>query len=414
MLCKKSMSTGLPKPLSTFQNTIYNAIGCLCYLGCQWVTTVMVVRLSSSYGNSGLYAFAMATGIIFASIALYKVRTFQVSDISNQFSNSSYIAFRLITILIGWIVCAVYIPIATNHQMSLITVSFLYLVFKTDESFSDVLYGIYQKNGRMDYIGISQFIRGLLSLCTFSAGLALTDSLSTAIVSMTVSCMLVTIVYDLPHARRFGSIKPIFDNSTLLSLAKICFFAMLASLLANSIVSSVRQYFGIVNGSEALGHYASVATPAVLIQVAATYLYSPLIGKLAADLKKDRVLFLKSFIKTMGMLILVMGICVLALSLVGSKLLIVAFGDSIQPYTYLFPYVLIATAAVGLLLYCNDVLIIQRRMKQTLICNGVAFACAIVSAIPLIAISDMNGINYSIILGCSIAILSSLFCIIRR
>lgn len=402
------------EPLSVAQNTIFNAIGCLCYLGCQWVTTVMVVRLSSSYENSGLYAFAMATGIIFASIALYKVRTFQVSDISNQFSNSSYIAFRLITILIGWVICAVYIPIATNRQMDLITVSLLYLVFKTDESFSDVLYGIYQKNGRMDYIGISQFIRGILSLIAFSAGLALTDSLPTAIISMTTSCMLVTIVYDLPHARRFGSIKPIFDNSALLALAKICFFAMLASLLANSIVSSVRQYYGIVNGSEALGHYASVATPAVLIQVAATYLYSPLIGKLAADLKKDRVLFLKSFIKTMGMLVLVMGICVLALSLVGSSLLTIAFGNSIQPYTYLFPYVLTATAAVGLLLYCNDVLIIQRRMKQTLFCNGIAFACAVASAIPFIALFDMNGINYSIILGCSIAILSSLSCIMRR
>lgn len=402
------------EPLSVAQNTIFNAIGCLCYLGCQWVTTVMVVRLSSSYENSGLYAFAMATGIIFASIALYKVRTFQVSDISNQFSNSSYIAFRLITILIGWFVCAVYIPIATNRQMNLITVSLLYLVFKSDESFSDVLYGIYQKNGRMDYIGISQFIRGILSLIAFSAGLALTDSLPTAIISMTTSCILVTIVYDLPHARRFGSIKPFFDNSALLALAKICFFAMLASLLANSIVSSVRQYYGIVNGSEALGHYASVATPAVLIQVAATYLYSPLIGKLAADLKKDRGLFLKSFIKTMGMLVLVMGICVLALSLVGSSLLTIAFGNSIMPYTYLFPYVLTATAAVGLLLYCNDVLIIQRRMKQTLFCNGVAFACAVASAIPFIAFFDMNGINYSIILGCSIAILSSLFCIMRR
>lgn len=402
------------EPLSVAQNTIFNAIGCLCYLGCQWVTTVMVVRLSSSYENSGLYAFAMATGIIFASIALYKVRTFQVSDISNQFSNSSYIAFRLITILIGWSICAVYIPIATNRQMNLITVSLLYLVFKTDESFSDVLYGIYQKNGRMDYIGISQFIRGILSLIAFSAGLALTDSLPTAIISMTTSCMLVTIVYDLPHARRFGSIKPIFDNSALLALAKICFFAMLASLLANSIVSSVRQYYGIVNGSEALGHYASVATPAVLIQVAATYLYSPLIGKLAADLKKDRVLLLKSFIKTMGMLVLVMGICVLALSLVGSSLLTIAFGNSIMPYTYLFPYVLTATAAVGLLLYCNDVLIIQRRMKQTLFCNGIAFTCAVASAIPFIALFDMNGINYSIILGCSIAIVSSLFCIMRR
>lgn len=50
---------------------------------------------------------------------------------------------------------------------------------------------------------------------------------------------------------------------------------MLGSLLADSIVSSVRQHYGIANGSEALGHYAtSVATPAVLIQVADTYLYS--------------------------------------------------------------------------------------------------------------------------------------------
>lgn len=50
---------------------------------------------------------------------------------------------------------------------------------------------------------------------------------------------------------------------------------MLDSLLTNSIVSSVRLHYGIANGSEALGHYAtSVATPAVLIQVADTYLYS--------------------------------------------------------------------------------------------------------------------------------------------
>lgn len=104
--------------------------------------------------------------------------------------------------------------------MNLITVSFLYLVFNTDESFSDVLYGIYQKNVRMDYIGISQFIRGLISLGIFSAGLPLSNSLSSAIASLTARRMLVTITYDFPHARRFGSIKPYFYNSALFSLVK--------------------------------------------------------------------------------------------------------------------------------------------------------------------------------------------------
>lgn len=59
--------------------------------------------------------------------------------------------------------------------MNLITVSFLYLVFNTDESFSDVLYGIYQKNVRMDYIGISQFIRGLISLGIFFSWITLIE-----------------------------------------------------------------------------------------------------------------------------------------------------------------------------------------------------------------------------------------------
>lgn len=402
------------KPLSTFQNTIWNALGCLFYLGCQWLTTVMVVRLSSSYSNSGLYAFAMASGIIFASIALYKVRTFQVSDLNNQFTSAEYIAFRIITIFIGWIVCLVYIPIATSFEPSYIFVSFLYLIFKSDESFSDVLYGVYQKNGRMDFIGLSQLIRGFISLGLFTGSLFLSGDLSISIVAMTFGCFCVTLFYDLPHARYFGDIKPNFVVSKLIDLGKICFLAMVASLFANSIVSVVRQYFGIVNGSEALGYYASVATPAVLIQVAATYLYSPLISSLASDFERGFRDFKTSFIKILLTLIVVMAFFILLLSLAGNTILVLAFGKTIKPYCYLFPYVLIATAAVGVLLYCNDVLIIQRRMKSILACNALAFASALGSSFILIDCFGMNGINFSIILGSSVATLTSLVCILRN
>lgn len=402
------------KPLSTFSNTIWNALGCLFYLGCQWLTTVMVVRLSSSYSNSGLYAFAMASGVIFASIALYKVRTFQVSDLNNEFSSRQYIAFRLVTILIGWIACIVYIPIATGFDVSYVMISCLYLIFKSDESFSDVLYGIYQKNGRMDFIGISQFLRGLLSLGLFSLALFINAELSFSIVLMTLGCLSVTFFFDLPHARLFGEVKPDFDFAKLFNLGKICLLAMVASLFANSIVSVVRQYFGIVQGSEALGHYASVATPAVLIQVAATYLYSPLISSLASDLKKSFGLFVRSFVKVLFVLIVIMGVFIVLLSFAGNTILVIAFGKTIEPYCYLFPYVLIATAAIGILLYCNDVLIIERRMKSILACNALAFAAALFSSYFLIDSFGMNGINFSIIFGSSVAVLSALFCIFRK
>ncbi len=396
------------------QNTLWNAAGCVFYLGCQWLTTVLVVRISQDYSASGNLAFAMAVGIIFASIALYKIRTFQVSDLHGEYSESEYATFRLVTILLGFCVCAVYLPITSQCSMSLIIPSAAYLLFKADESFSDVIYGIYQQNGRMDFIGVSQFARGVLSLGCFSVGLYLTKNLTCAILLMTLGCFLVTCLYDLRHARLFADIRPRFVAASLKGLAKTCFTAMVASLLANSIVSVVRQYFGIEFGSEQLGYYASVATPAVLIQVAASYLYSPLIGTLAQKLEEGRAAFLRSFVKTLVLLLVVVGIFIGLLSFFGNTLLALAFGQSIADYAYLFPYVLIATASIGVLFYVNDVLIIKRCMRWMLVSNALALVCALVAAVALTHAIGMNGINFSIVIGAVAGIVFGMVAVLKR
>ena len=346
----------------------------------------------------------MAVGIIFASIALYKIRTFQVSDLHGEYSESEYISFRLVTILLGFCVCAIYLPITSQCSLSLIFPSAAYLLFKADESFSDVIYGIYQQNGRMDFIGISQFARGVLSLGCFSVGLYLIKNLTCAILLMTLGCFVVTCFYDLRHACLFADIKPRLSATPLKGLAKTCFTAMVASLLANSIVSAVRQYFGIEFGSEQLGYYASVATPAVLIQVAASYLYSPLIGTLAQKLEEGRTAFLRAFAKTLALLLVVMGVFIVLLSLSGNALLALAFGATIADYAYLFPYVLIATGSIGVLFYVNDVLIIKRRMSWMLISNALALVVSLVAAVALTHSIGMNGINISITIGAAFGI----------
>lgn len=379
------------------------------YLGCQWLTTVLVVRLSPDYGNPGAFAFAMAGGIVFASIGLYKIRTFQVSDLSGEYTNREYVGFRLVTIVLGALVLAVYLPLAAPGNAALLSASAAYLIFKGDEVFSDVLYGIYQRNARMDYIGRSQLLRGVLSLAGFSAPLALTGSLVAGILGMAACCMAVTVLYDIPHAKLFGPVRPSLAKAQMAGLFKACLLAMLASLCANSIVSLVRQYFGIAYGSEALGIYASVATPAVLIQVAATYLYSPLIGSLAeTHLNEGEAAFRKRFLVIFAAIAAVVGMFIALLSTVGDYCLQLVFGPSIAPYTYLFPYVLIATGCMGLLLYVNDVLIVLRKMRVTLLCNVVALAATLGLAVPLTASLGMNGINASIIAGSLIAVLCSM------
>ncbi len=393
-------SHGKTEPLSTKENTLWNAFGCLFYLGCQWLITVLVVLLSSGYDNSGILAYAMSIGNMFASVSLYKIRTFQVSDINNRFSPNNYIALRLFTVAVSFIASGVYL-VATTNNTDMIIATLLYLVFKADETFSDVLYGIEQKNQRMDYIGKSQIIRGFVSLIGFVVPLTLTGSLPFAIMGMCTLCMMVTLFFDIPHAKLFGSVTPRINKQSLVSLLKACLLPTVANLFATSIVSVARQQYGILQGETLLGIYASIATPAVLIQAATNYLYSPLIGQLASSLYNRGIsAYKRSYLKVLTLLIICMGILVAGLSVVGAPLLTMVYGESIASYTWLFPYVLMATTSIGVLLYVNDSLLILRDGIAQVMLNACAIGIVALCAAFFISQWDMNGINLVIASAC--------------
>ena len=128
--------------------------------------TVSVVLVSQNYANSGILAFAMSIGNIYFPLATYNMRTIQVSDLGGEYSSSEYIAFRFITIGLGFLPILAYLFLTTGDS-ALITSALFWLVFKADEAFCSVFYAMVQKEGRMDYIGISQAIRGLGGLFSF-------------------------------------------------------------------------------------------------------------------------------------------------------------------------------------------------------------------------------------------------------
>lgn len=396
------MTSNLDKttPLSTKANTIWNGLGCLFYLGCQWVTTLLVVVLSSNYDNSGILAFAMSIGNMFAAVALYKIRTYQVSDTKDTYSADAYVGFRLVSVAASGILATCYLLLITK-SVPMIIASLLYMAFKADESFNDVFYGIEQKQRRMDYIGKSQVMRGFASLVGFSVPLALTGNLYAAIIGMTVCCMCVTILYDRRNAMMFGFSKPSISRDQAIKLGRACLMPTIANLLATSIVSVVRQRYGIAYGEELLGIYASVATPAVLVQAAASYLYSPLIGILA-ECKADKgsSSFIKMFFKILLMLLVCILLLVVVCSVPGQAFLTAVYGASIADYVWLLPYALIATGSVALLYYVNDVLIVLRNGGGQLIINVAALALATLLIGPLAASFAMNGINLAIIGSC--------------
>jgi O-antigen/teichoic acid export membrane protein len=403
-----------PKPLDIKKNMLYNTIGSLTYQGCLWITTVLVVILSSGYSDSGILSFAMTIGNMFTAVGTYNMRTYQVSDIKGKYSQRNYVGFRLLTLIIGVILLGIYSIVVSPDSLTLIAV-FAYLLFKVDESFCDVLYGVDQRGERMDYIGISQFIRGVLVVLAFSLGLYLSQNIILAILAMYPAGLLVTIVYDIPHARRMDDIRPQLKKEQAKSLLTECLPIVLEILFLGMIVSVARQYYANAYGAERLGIYAAVATPAVLIQAAARFLYAPALVPLSEkwnDSPKES--FLPFFRKTLLVMagFIIVGVAVLAWA--GPILLNLVYGQKVEGYTYLFTNVLISTSALAVLYYLTDVLVLCRDIKGSLISAFAALAMALSTMVPLEAIFDMQGINYVVIFSSVIGISVSFFRIFRN
>jgi hypothetical protein len=87
---------------------LFNTVGSLMYQGCLWIITVLVVVLSDGYTDSGILSFAMTVGNMFTALGTYNMRTFQVSDVKNEYSQGTYVGFRCLTLVIALAVISAY------------------------------------------------------------------------------------------------------------------------------------------------------------------------------------------------------------------------------------------------------------------------------------------------------------------
>lgn len=400
----ETIETVLTKaPISIKQNMIWNSVGSLIYLGLQWLITIFVVRLSSGYDAAGQLSLAMAISNIFTPFAMYKVRAYQISDVRGEYAAGEYVGFRILTIAVSCVVVGIYTVITCDPSTYLVIAG--YVLFKAVDVFIDVLHGVDQKHGRMDYIGQSFILRGILSFIGFCLTLYLTNDLNMAVLAMVIVTVPVA-AFDVCKARQFDSLKPSFNPHLMYSLAKCCLPAVLAAFFCSAASTIPRQYLALAFGDASLGIYSSVAAPVLIVQMGASYLYNPLLVPFSQCFARGDT---KGFASLFGKVTL--GICALSLvcgigfSLFGEWALALFYGDSIRPYAYLLIPMLAYTILTAYLWFFSDLLITVRGMVGNFVGNAVLFLVTIPSTFFFIQQWDMNGVSFTGIVSCLVAIL---------
>ena len=381
------------------KNMLYNSIGNAIYLGFQWIITILVARISG-YEDAGILTLAMSISNVIYAISAFGMRNYQSSDIENRFDNNTYVVSRIITCLLGTLVIIVFL-LFTSYSINTKLIIFTYIIFKISEALVDVFHGAEQKVWRMDIIGISFALRGILTFIAFIVTLFLSKNLLYAVIAMALIAYLVIIFFDISKYKNIFEINnnnKKIEYKSLKNLFIICIPLTIFTFLSNGIQTYPKYLLENVTGSEILGIYSSVATPVLIIQVAASFVFNPLItlfGELYVAKKKKEIFKL---ILMIVIFIIVLGIVAFIFSCIfGEYVLCLLYGDSIKEYSYLLQFSIVTMILTTLVTFINILLTVVRDFKTLLIGNILGMVLAIVISNIWIVQYGINGMNPTLI-----------------
>ena len=394
----EAMKSNRAEGLSLKQNMLWNSFGSLTYLGCQWLITILVVRLADGYDDAGTLSLAMSVYNMFSSLAIYRMYTYQVSDVNHENTVGEYFAFRIITCSMA-LICIVCYSIVTCSPDALYAIV-AYAIYKIASLLIDVLHGLDQQNRRMDLIGKSLTMQGAVSLIIFCTAQVITGQLALTLLLMTTGIIAIGLLYDLPRSKQFEQITIKISRKKTWHLLTYCFPIVIAAVACGAAPSIPRQILSAMEGTAALGIYASVAAPVAVIQMGASYIYNPLLGYLSDAYANRNMRQLASLLLKASAGIAAIGIvAAIALEYLGEPLLALMYGDSIVPYTYLLLPAIACAMVTAYVWFLNDILVALRKFKGSFIGNICAVVISIPASLLLIPIFGMNGVSFASIIA---------------
>ncbi len=398
---------------STIANIFYNSFGMMFYYGCQWLTTILVVRLSG-FSDGGVYGLAMTFTAAFGILALFNTRQYQVSDVIGEYSDRTYIYSRYYAMAVSFLICAAGLLLNhyTPYQWGVIL---LYMLYKCGEAWIDVYHGIEQKNGRMDYICYSYIARGILMLASFCIVLYLTKNLVSAVGCMTFTTFLVAVLYDKRMAGRFIQEDAKTDGAAVKKLMFAMVPLVVVAVTNNLSISLPKYFLERYYGETVLGYYSSVATPSMIVQVGASTIFVPLILPLADCLKENDKHGFKDILKKVTVVFVLLSILALAVSaLLGEWFLTLVFQEEIRPYAYLFVPIILSTLLIAVNACLFPVCTVLREIKGQVFVGIGGVVSSWIASIICVRQYSMDGVVVSLLITLTVQIIIEVYCVYRK
>jgi O-antigen/teichoic acid export membrane protein len=191
--------------LSLRSNFTWVLTGNMVYAACQWGMIMALAKLGSTF-MLGQFSLGLAIATPVLMFTNLHLRAVQATDARRFYSFAEYLQLRSVMTLAAIAVIAA-IAWFEHYGRQTTMVILAVALAKGIETLSDIHYGLFQLNDRLDQTGISMMLRGGLSVVALGAGLYLTRDVFWGCVGLALVWLAALLLFDVRRGRRFVSDK---------------------------------------------------------------------------------------------------------------------------------------------------------------------------------------------------------------
>jgi O-antigen/teichoic acid export membrane protein len=388
-LCSGVVEVDVAPVRSLRSNFSWTLAGNIVYAGTQWGILVVFAKLGSPE-SVGVFSLGLAITAPIMLFAGLQLRAVQATDARRLVPFADYAGTRtLSTCAAVLLICA--IGVAGYRGATAAAIAALALS-KGIESLSDIVYGLWQLQERMDLVARSLMLRGGLSLAATTICFVLWHTIWAAVCGMAIAWAGVFAFFDLRRAVGAGGIMLRYRGAAIKHLLWIASPLGIVTLLVSFNGNVPRYMISGMRGIRELGIFSALSYTLVAGSTIVNALGQSAMPRLAAYWAHGRVReFRKLVNRLLGLGLLLGGAGIVVAAVAGGPILKLLYGAEYAKNTGLFVWLMVAAALNYLTSFAGYGLMAARLFRCQLPLFGSTTALMVASCAWLVKAGGARG-----------------------
>lgn len=387
------------------KNIFWNTIGTTLNAVTSLVFLVIVTRINS-VDDAGIFSFAFSNACVLSVIGMYMGRTYQVSEQNKYISDSDYVYQRIFSCIL-MIFVAILMLVTSDYSKEKVIIFVALVFYKAIEAFSDVLYGVLQKNNGLYLVGKSFSLKAILCVFVFAVSNILFKKLWISCVLLCIVSGIVTICYDMHYIKKLNYKKTNFSIKKTMLLFKWGAAICITTVLSNYIINASKYAIDDIGNEKIQAIFGIILMPATVLSLVGQFIIQPYLVRLTTSFYGEKYRTTISIILRMILVMIGVGIlCIVAAYLMGIPVLELLYGINLKKYKIDLMIILSGAIFYGIGVILQSLLTVMRHTTiQMIIYSGLAILAAVLSK-KMINVHGLRGASqaYFSIMICEVVI----------